>query len=68
MEKTLNNSEYQGTDRLLYGIILGVLAFWLFAQSTLNINVEMGEDLGMEQSAMNIACRSPHYFPEFSLW
>lgn len=55
MEKTLNNPEYHGTDRLLYGIILGVLAFWLFAQTTLNINVEMGDDLGMEQSAMNIA-------------
>lgn len=46
---------YKGTDRLLYGIILGVLAFWLFAQTTLNINVEMAADLGIQQSAMNIA-------------
>lgn len=38
---------YKGTDRLLYGIILGVLAFWLFAQTTLNINVEMAADLGI---------------------
>jgi len=28
---------YRGDDRLLFGIILGVLAFWLFAQTTLNI-------------------------------
>ena len=48
-------STYKGTDRLLYGIILGVLAFWLFAQTTLNINVGMAQDLGMEQNMMNIA-------------
>ena len=26
---------FRGDDRLLFGIILGVLAFWLFAQTTL---------------------------------
>ena len=46
---------YQGTDRLLYGIILGVLAFWLFAQTTLNIAPTMAADLGVEQNLMNIA-------------
>ena len=46
---------YQGNDKLLFGIILGVIAFWLFAQTTLNINVDMAKDLGMEQSVMNIA-------------
>lgn len=46
---------YQGTDRLLFGMIFGVLAFWLFAQTTLNINVDMARDLGMDQSVMNIA-------------
>lgn len=39
----------------MFGIILGVLAFWLFAQITLNINVDMAKDLGMETSMMNIA-------------
>jgi len=39
----------------LFGIILGVLAFWLFAQTTLNINVDMAKDLGIESSLMNIA-------------
>lgn len=46
---------YQGNDRLLYGIILGVLAFWLFAQTTLNIAPIMAADLQVEQSLMNIA-------------
>lgn len=46
---------YKGNDKLLFGIILGVLAFWLFAQTTLNINVVMAKDLRMETSVMNIA-------------
>lgn len=44
-----------GTDRLLYGMILGVVAFWLFAQTTLNIAATMAADLGLEMSVMNIA-------------
>lgn len=46
---------YVGNDPLLFGIILGVLAFWLFAQTTLNIAPTMGRDLGIETSVMNIA-------------
>lgn len=46
---------YKGNDELLFGIILGVLAFWLFAQTTLNINVVMAKDLQMETTVMNIA-------------
>lgn len=46
---------FQGNDKLLFGIIMGVLAFWLFAQTTLNISPEMAQDLGIEQSLMNIA-------------
>ncbi|WP_234111377.1 MFS transporter [Chryseobacterium sp. R2A-55] len=55
MQTTVATQVYKGNDRLLYGIILGVLAFWLFAQTTLNINVGMAKDLGMEQNMMNIA-------------
>lgn len=47
--------QYKGNDKLLVGIILGVLAFWLFAQTTLNINVDMAKDLQMDPSMMNIA-------------
>src|SRR5690606_34199006 len=35
--------------------IFGVLGFWLFAQTTLNIAPVMAEDLGIETSVMNIA-------------
>ncbi|WP_269465513.1 hypothetical protein [Thauera humireducens] len=38
---TASSTTYQGTDKLLYGIILGVIAFWLFAQTTLNIAPDM---------------------------
>lgn len=46
---------YRRNDKLLFGIILGVLAFWLFAQTVLNINVDMAKDLRMDTSVMNIA-------------
>jgi DHA2 family multidrug resistance protein-like MFS transporter len=52
MTPTVQN---KGNDKLLFGIILGVLAFWLFAQTTLNINVDMAKDLNMETSVMNLA-------------
>jgi len=46
---------YQGNDRLLYGIIMGVIAFWLFAQTTLNVAPDMQKDLGLDSSMINIA-------------
>lgn len=52
---TAVSGSYRGDDRLLFGIILGVLAFWLFAQTTLNIAPAMATDLGIATSVMNIA-------------
>ena len=46
---------FQGNDRVLCGIILGVITFWLFAQTTLNIAPDMGRDLGLGASTMNMA-------------
>ncbi len=46
---------FQGNDKLLFGIILGVITFWLFAQTTLNIAPDMGKDLGLDANAMNTA-------------
>ena len=46
---------YQGNDKLLFGMIMGVVAFWLFAQTTLNIAPDMERSLGIESSVMNIA-------------
>jgi DHA2 family multidrug resistance protein-like MFS transporter len=49
------DTQFVGNDRVLFGIIFGVLGFWLFAQTTLNIAPVMAEDLGVETSVMNIA-------------
>ena len=49
------STSYQGNDKLLYGIIMGVIAFWLFAQTTLNVAPDMQKDLGLDASMMNIA-------------
>jgi DHA2 family multidrug resistance protein-like MFS transporter len=49
------STRFVGNDRVLFGIIFGVLAFWLFAQTTLNISPVMAGDLGIETSVMNIA-------------
>ncbi|GAA7771129.1 multidrug efflux MFS transporter NorB [Helicobacter pylori] len=46
---------YEGNDRLLLGIIMGVVAFWLFAQTTLNIAPDMSRDIGLDPSVMNVA-------------
>jgi len=46
---------FKGNDRLLLGIIMGALAFWLFAQTTLNVAPDMQKDLGLGTSMMNIA-------------
>jgi MFS transporter, DHA2 family, multidrug resistance protein len=54
-ESTAMRAQPVGNDRLLFGMILGVLAFWLFAQTVLNIATTMAADLGLQMSVMNIA-------------
>ena len=49
------NMPVKGNDKWLFGMIMGVVAFWLFAQTTLNIAPDMERDLGIESSVMNIA-------------
>lgn len=53
--KNETQAPFKGNDRLLFGIIMGVIAFWLFAQTTLNIAPDMQRDLGMAPNTMNIA-------------
>ncbi|MFY1027055.1 MFS transporter [Actinobacillus seminis] len=48
-------ANFQGNDKLLFGMIMGVIAFWLFAQTTLNIAPDMEKSLGVDTSVMNIA-------------
>ncbi len=46
---------YEGNDKLLFGLIMGVLTFWLFAQTILNVSPLMAQDLGVQPTLMNIA-------------
>jgi MFS transporter, DHA2 family, multidrug resistance protein len=46
---------YHGTDKLIIGIVLAVITFWLFAQTTLNIAPEMSADLKVSNELNNIA-------------
>jgi MFS transporter, DHA2 family, multidrug resistance protein len=48
-------SQYRGTDRLILGIVLAVITFWLFAQTTLNVAPTMRDDLRISNNASNIA-------------
>jgi DHA2 family multidrug resistance protein-like MFS transporter len=43
---------HKGSNRLLYGMVLGVLAFWLFAQTTLNIAPIMAATLQVDTRLM----------------
>lgn len=53
--KGAHSPAFTGNDRILVGIVLGVLTFWLFAQTTLNIAPAMGDELGLAPSTMNSA-------------
>src|SRR4029078_5361042 len=46
---------YRGTNKLILGIVLAVLNFWLFAQTTLNVAPAMREDLHISDSFTNTA-------------
>lgn len=47
--------KYKGNDKILFGFILAVLTFWLFANSMMNVSPDMTRDLGMDANTMNIA-------------
>lgn len=49
-----NKVSYKGNSRLLIGIILAVLSFWLFAQSVLNMEPVIQKDLGMNAGSMSL--------------
>ncbi len=46
---------YKGNDKLLLGIVLSVITFWLFAQTNLNIAPTIRTELGIEEGISNIA-------------
>jgi DHA2 family multidrug resistance protein-like MFS transporter len=46
---------YRGTDALIVGIVLAVITFWLFAQTTLNIAPAIRDSLAISESLSNTA-------------
>ncbi|WP_138419334.1 MFS transporter [Aquibacillus sediminis] len=46
---------YKGTNKMITGIVFGVITFWLFAQAMVNIVPAVQEDLGVELGVLNIA-------------
>lgn len=53
--KVLPGKVYVGNDRVLIGIILGLLTFWLFAMTLLNVSGLMMKDLKIGDSTMGLA-------------
>jgi MFS transporter, DHA2 family, multidrug resistance protein len=46
---------HRGANRLIVGIVLAVITFWLFAQTTLNVAPTMREELRISESLNNLA-------------
>ncbi|WP_434778161.1 MFS transporter [Neisseria sp. Ec49-e6-T10] len=51
----METSNYKGSDKLTLGIVLGVLTFWLFAQSLVNVAPAIQSDLGIPMESLNLA-------------
>ena len=52
----MNTSQkFRGDNRLLLGIILGVITFWLFAQSLVNLVVPLQSSYNSDIGTINIA-------------
>ena len=52
---TATADTHRGANRLILGIVLAVISFWLFAQTTLNVAPTMREELRISESLNNIA-------------
>lgn len=48
-------THYRGSNKLIIGIVFGVITFWLFAQSMVNVVPAVQEDLGISLDIINIA-------------
>jgi MFS transporter, DHA2 family, multidrug resistance protein len=55
MNRSAITGSYHGTSRLIVGIVLAVITFWLFAQTTLNVAPAMRADLRISESLNNVA-------------
>jgi DHA2 family multidrug resistance protein-like MFS transporter len=48
-------TNYKGTDKMITGIVFGVITFWLFAQAMVNVVPAVQLDLGVSYGTLNIA-------------
>lgn len=48
-------SVYKGTNKMITGIVFGVITFWLFAQAMVNVVPAVQADLGISLGSLNIA-------------
>ncbi len=46
---------YKGTNKMITGIVFGVLTFWLFTQAIVNVVPVVQKDLGVSSGTLNIA-------------
>ncbi|PTI40193.1 MFS transporter [Staphylococcus casei] len=55
MKKVLKETDFKGNGRLLTGIVLGVITFWLFSSSLVNIVPTLKEEFGANAGIINAA-------------
>ncbi|KAB7704441.1 MFS transporter [Bacillus aerolatus] len=46
---------YKGTNKMITGIVFGVITFWLFAQAMVNVVPAVQSDLGISLGILNVA-------------
>src|SRR3954467_15018724 len=51
----METASYKGTNKMITGIVFGVITFWLFAQAMVNVVPAVQEDLGISLGTLNIA-------------
>ena len=51
---TVSDTPFVGSDRLLVGIVLSVLTFWLFAQSVINVVPAMKSSLDISLETLTL--------------
>jgi DHA2 family multidrug resistance protein-like MFS transporter len=49
------STSYKGTNKMITGIVFGVITFWLFAQAMVNIVPAVQSDLGISLDILNVA-------------
>src|SRR5699024_3166942 len=51
----MSSTTYKGTNKMIIGIVFGVITYWLFAQAMVNIVPAVQKDLKINLETLNIA-------------